>query len=331
MRDVRRASALGLVALLAGCECQSRETTLRPVVVEPVVEAPSDEGAITLPRTPRADLPAATATLVVEVHPRGYRVSNRALVDSWPPPERERAAANAPPTEPEFPVVEASIPTTDPAPLLSTGLRDAMARAAAADRARDPAAGAPIAFSIRAPSDARWERILRALFAAGMAGYAEPWLLVVDDANTERALRIPSSHTPMDDTRASIRDALSALGTHPPGAGAAEVEAPSDGAPSALPALSFRLEDHGLRVRSGLVDLSADCRTPSVDASPAFTTATLDRASLEACLSALGPFDHATFEAAPEVAYGSALMILSTLHAQGRPLSIAMRGNERGR
>lgn len=337
MRDVTCAAVLTLA--LAGCDCGGADRRVAsPTETTPT--SPPDLTAdlaseVVVPRTSRTDLPLATPTLEVRALARGFVVSNRALVTSWPASERERAALAASPTSPDFPLVEATIPAVDAAPLLVPSLRDALARAVEADRAREAGTGTPIVFSVRAPSDVRWDRVLRALFAAGMAGYAEPWLVVRDAEDIERVIRLSTDHGgPAPSSAAlrdSVREALATLGEGGSGeeAEAAEAEG-NEGAPSTPgPLLSLRLEEHGLRVRSGLVELGADCRTPSSDASPAFTTAVLDRASLEACLSALGDFDRASFEASPDVTYGSALLVLETVHARGRPLSIRMLAGDR--
>jgi hypothetical protein len=349
MHDVKWVAVLALALSVEGCDCggptpPSMGSARSTATSAPVVADEDLVVDVTVPRTARTDLPLATPTVEVRVGARGFVVSNRALVASWPAAERERAASAASPTSPDFPIVEASIPSVDAAPLLVPSLRDALSRAGEADRAREAGTGTPIVFSIRAPSDVRWDRVLRALFAAGMAGYAEPWLVVRDAEELERVIRLTSddhgSPAPSAEAlRDTVREALATLGEgSDPLGGTGDDEGEALGAaadptpPSldvALPVLSLRLEEHGLRVRRGLVELSADCRTPSSDGSPAFTTAGLDRTSLEACLTAIGSFERASFEASPDVAYGSALTVLETVHARGRPLSIRMLAGDR--
>ena len=198
MRTVieRRAGALLALCALAhcvGCECgEPARPVLRPdpaPVAEPTLPPSTD---LSPPRTARTDLPPSTPRVTVTAEPRGYRVSNRELVEGWLPADRARAASAAPPTQPDFPIIEGQMVAVEPVPLLVTGLRDLLALAAQADRARDPAAGAPIGFAIRAPGELPWGRIVRAMYAAAMVGYGEPGLVVRDGTGSERLLTLTS-------------------------------------------------------------------------------------------------------------------------------------------
>lgn len=324
-----------IVALLAlggpciGCECgEPARPALRPdPVAAPELPAPGELG---LPRTERSDLPVGTPRVTVDAEPRGYRVSNRELVESWPETERARAIASAPPTHPDFPVVESDVVTVDPVPMLVTDLRDSLAVAAQADRARDPSAGAPVGFSIRAPGDLPWGRIVRAMYAGAMVGYSEPALVLRDAAGGERLLVLTSEDRAALPTRAEteerVRAALATLGDH---AGAPVDEAHAE--PIAPPAtesatgpIALSLAEHGLRVRRGLVELGPDCASPASDGSPAIPSASLERAAIDRCLDVLGAFERASFTAAPDVTYAAAIEVLEVLHARGRPLAVSV-------
>lgn len=333
--SLRLGAWLGLslcIAPLVGCQCGPADDAMRGV--EPAVEPAAPEppvGPADVPRARRADLPVLVPALTVEVTARGYAVSNRALVDSWPPPERAHAASLAPPDQPDFPVVEVDVPTIDPAPLLVPGLQAAMALAAEADRARAPGGG-PRVFAVRAAPDVRWERVLRAIYAGGLTGYAEPWL-VVRVGGAERTLRLAAEDEPTSaETRETIAAALAALGD----LGGAGIELPAspdtvlaEAEAAAAPArLSLRLEEHGLRVRRGLVELGPDCRTPAADGSPALSSSSFDRERFAACLDALGPFDRARVEASPDLAYGSLVPVLEGLSGRG-PIVIGMMSGPR--
>jgi hypothetical protein len=321
---MRRALALLWLLSLSGCECSgSPPSPSSP----PASETPPESVSADLPTARRFDLPPVLPSLTIEVAPRGYAVSNRALVETWPAPERARAASLAPPDMPDFPVVEVTVPTVDPAPLLVPGLRDALARAAEADRAREPGGG-PSVFSIRAAPDVAWERVLRAIYAGGLTGYAEPWLVVRTEAG-ERTIRLSLAEAPASaETRETIAAALAALGEL-----GGPIELPADpgsvvsaAEAAALPArVLLRLHEQGLYVRRGLLDVGADCRSPAIDASPAISSASLDRERLAACIDALGSFDRVTVEASPDTAYGTLVPVLEGLVGRGA-IEIAIAG-----
>jgi hypothetical protein len=308
--------------VLGGCDCGGETVRLTP-------SAPSEDRAeddalvidVTVPRTERTTLLAAQPQVTLSVDVRGYRVQNGALIDTWPAPERARAAESASPIDPGFPLVDITIPASDPSPLLIPDLRDAMARAAAADRARDPSVGAPIAFALSASSEVTWGRVVRALYASAMVGYAEPSFVVRDAADIERIITVRGEHgasvAHADDR---VRAALAAIGA-PVTADPLDEGTATDGVPVAPP-LAFVLEAHGLRVQRGLVWLNADCMTPVLDGSPAFPSAQITTERLTTCIEALSPFDRASFAAAPDVTYGRAIAIIEALALTGRPLAI---------
>jgi len=311
------------LTLLGGCDCGGETVRLTPSAAEDEVVERSDALVIevTVPRTERTTLLAAQPQVTLSVDVRGYRVENRALVESWPPLERARAAESSSPIDPDFPFVDLTIPAIDPSPLLIPRLRDAMARAAAADRARDPSTGAPIAFALRASSEVSWGRVIRALYASAMVGYAEPNFVVRDAADIERVITVRGEHEASvahaDDR---VRAALAAIGAPVPADAVAE-ETATDTRERAPP-LAFVLEEHGLRVQRGLLWLGADCATPVLDGSPAFPSAQLNSERLSACIEALSPFDRASFAASPGVTYGRAIAVIEALAITGRPLAI---------
>lgn len=315
----RRACALAL--FLGGCGCDGE----RPAPPDPVVTP-----ARPLELVDDAALPAldagdeAVPAITVEASPRGYRVTNREVIRSWPEPERARVAEGAPPEEPEFPIVEADVPLLDDgAPLLVPGLRDALARTLVAERARSGTASAPRVVAIRAASTLAWARVARAVFNAGMVGLSEPWIVVLVGGEA-RTLRLPPPAAP---TRGPIDlgGALRALGT---AGGPPTEEAPPAAADPAAPgdlAITVALEDHGVRVHRGAMELGAGCHGPSADGSPAIPiTVVSDGHTLGDCTSALGP-GPTRFTASPDVTLGVVVRVLGALAARG-PVEILVGG-----
>lgn len=321
-RDVTTARSALACFFLVGCSCEAPPAQPRPA--EPVASEPSVVaevvGGDTLPEASGGAEPSPSIT--IEMSARGYRVTNRALVESWPPADRERVASEAPPDQPGYPVVEVDVPLLDDgAPLLVPGVRDALLRALEAERARS-GAGAPLAFSMRAPATLSWARVARAIFNAAMAGLSEP-AIVVHTPLGERSIRLPRPTTlARAPGEVDLAAALRALGT-----GAeptTEVEPPPE--PSeVVVVVALSLEDHGLRVRRGLLELGAGCTAPATEGSPAIPLAALrDGHTLTDCLSALGDAP-ARFEASSDVSYGTACVVLEALARRG-PVEIAVGG-----
>jgi hypothetical protein len=323
--------ALTLLALLGGCGCE--EPSLVPVAVAPEAVDPAAVGAApslplaapTLPRVGRSDLPTALPSVAVEVTAGGYRVTNRALVETWPAPERAEAAAHAPPGAPDFPLVEREVLAADPAPLLVPALSEALGLTAQADRARAASAGGgPRVVSVRAAADVRWERVVRVLYAAAQHGYAEPWLVVATEAG-ERVLPLAMDAGPIGaDVRATIAEALAGL--EGLGAGVALPADPAavlDTAEAAQPTLWLRRSEDGLSVRrSDLGPLGPDCRTPASPAAPTLPPGA-DGPTLAACLDAAGPFTRAVVEASPELAFGAVVPVIEALVGRA-PVAIGL-------
>ena len=311
--------ALIFTALLAGCGCD--EPSLVAVPVEPAPEEPAarapaagELGAPALPRVTRSDLPPALPSVTIEVTAGGYRVTNRALVETWPAPERAEAAAHAPAGEPDFPVVELDVPVADPVPLRVPALGDALGRLAAADRARASAAGGPRVFAVRASTDVRWERIVGALYTAAQRGYAEPWL-VVQSAAGERVLQLTVGGAPLDASmRAAVAAALATLeGLGPDVVLPADPAAVLDEAEAAQADLFVRVDEDGLRLRRPeLGALGADCRTADALGAPTLPRSG-DVAALRTCLDAAAPFALAIVEARPDLAYGAVVPVIEAL------------------
>ncbi len=330
--DVRHARvgtgtlAFAFALALSGCECGDGDA--RPAragsTTTLVGETEDESDVVSLDALPAADpgrTSASVPTITVEASPRGYFVTNRALVESWPPPERDRVRASAPPEWPDFPVIERPIPALDGAPLLVTGVRDALARALEAEHARSGRDATPQAFAVRAPATLPWARVARVLFTAAMVGLSEPSIVVRAGAE-ERVLRlvrpvVSSVSAPL--SAGALGEALRGLsGADGPAAEPGAALEASDGpdvAPSA--ALSFSLEAHGLRVRRGLVEVGAGCRTPGADGSPAIPLGVLaDGHTLSDCLAVLGE-GPAVFRADADVTHGSATQVLELLAARG--------------
>jgi hypothetical protein len=158
------------------------------------------------------------------------------------------------------------------------------------------------------PTRAETEERVRAALATLGDPPREPELAVPGEPSAPAA---PSDPAAPDDPAAPSDPAVAA--------------APSD--PAAAPPtgpVALALAEHGLRVRSGLVELGPDCRTPATDGSPAIPAAAIDGASIARCLDALGAFQRASFSAAPEVTYAAAVEVLELLHARGRPLAVSV-------
>lgn len=350
-RDARAprvgALALALALALTGCECgvgSEAPVARAGARTTPPGGAAEDEGEVVpLGELPEAD-PGRTAASVpmitVEASTRGYFVTNRALIESWPPPERERVRASAPPEAPDFPVIERPIPALDDATLLVTGVRDALSRALEAEHARSGRDATPPAFAIRAPATLSWARVARVIFTAAMVGLSEP-ALVVRAGGDERVVRLvrpavsavsapamrsgalgealralPGAEGSAPGAMGESPDAVAARGG---GDATGDGEAPSDDGHGEAPSapLSFTLDAHGLRVHRGLVEVGAGCRTPGADASPAIPLVALgDGHTLSDCLAALGE-GPAMFRADGEVTHGSATLVLELLAARG--------------
>jgi hypothetical protein len=316
--------ALILAALLTGCGCDEPSLVpvpAEPATLEPATAAPAPAAPLAapvLPRVTRTDLPPALPSVTIEVTAGGYRVTNRALVETWPASERAEAAAHAPPGEPDFPVVELDVPVADPAPLRVPrvpALGDALGRLAAADRARTAAAGGgPRVFAVRASTDVRWERIVAALYTASQSGYAEPWL-VVHSGEGERVLQLTFGGAPLSaNVREAVAAALAALeGLGPDLALPAEPAAVLDEVEAAQANLFVRLEEDGLWLRRPeLGALGADCRTADGRGAPTLPRSG-DVAALRTCLDAAAPFALAIVEASPDLAYGAVVPVIEAL------------------
>jgi hypothetical protein len=262
--------ALSLAAVgIAGCECASAEhASVRFRAAEP--SAPDPEA---LPVATRDDLPAATPALTITIHRDTVAVDNRALVESWPSRERERARAGRPRSTAEagengteWPIVRGSAALPDPAALRIDALATLLSRAAAVERAREGSSAAPIAYSIRAAARTPWRRIVQVMITAGATGWAEPRLLLRDASGTEVALAMPLAReptgAPLTIAIPSSRDILASIATTPLAVGCGSI---------------YEVAIDSVPARAGAIDRDAlsRCLDAARGAGPAIHGATL--------------------------------------------------------
>ncbi len=308
-----------LTVLLAGCSCDAPEavTTRAPETVE--VEPPR----ATLPSASRTDLPAVTPMLTVEITDDEFHLSNTALIATWPAREREALLRGQPAGDARWPEVEAQIRAHGD-DISIPALREAFAHAANVDHARAALAGdvgAPIAFAIRAGPDVRFVRVLQAIYAAGLAGYAEPRLVLLS-STTEAALPLPLPRGPSARDSFVARDLAAALaaagieGSVRPSEEAAPPTAPT-------PDLTVELREDGLHITSGGQPLAPGCAEPAESDVVTIAAADLAPSRLTTCADAAGAASALTFRASPDARYADAVAVLEILAARG-PVGLAV-------
>ncbi|MFO0683421.1 MAG: hypothetical protein U0234_15290 [Sandaracinus sp.] len=317
---MRRVALAGALAL-AGCTCAGEPP---PASSEaPPSTAPTEAPREMLPTAASADLPAATPMPVITVADDHFEVSNRALVATWPPAEREAVGRTRPLGDAEYPVVERRI-DDDSSLLLVPELRDALQALTSVDRARASivhAEGTPTVFAIRAAPDVRLARVLSAVYAAGMVGMREPRLVLASpDGERMLALHTPSAEDEAADPEleAAVAAALApfrAAGEPPP----TEVDA---GLPPRALRTHVELDEAGLTIRRGALRYGHACAAPAAEGEEAtIPLAELTPSAVRACLDALdaGP---TIFRATATTRYAEAVAILEPLAAHG-PLTLA--------
>jgi hypothetical protein len=306
--------------LLSACSCDAPVApTPTPEVVE--VAAP----IVSLPSASRSDLGPVTPMVSVEVTDDAFHVSNTALVATWPAHDRDALASARPSGDAHWPEVDEEIHAHGDDLAIAT-LRDAFAHAVNVDHARGSLSGttgAPIAFALRAAPDVRFVRILQAIYAAGLAGYAEPRLVLLSPTS-EVMLPLPLPTTEPARERDVARDLARALAA----AGIVDPAAPSDDdAPALVPlvetSVGVVLAADGLHVARDGRPLAPSCTEAAEADTLVITTAELVPSRVSRCLDAAGATGLITFQAPADTRYADAIAILETLAARG-PVGLAV-------
>lgn len=309
-----KALASWVVALaLVGCSCDGEAPTLAPhaSIAAPEPAEPVEH----LPTASRTDLPAASPAITITVRRDEFLVSNRAVVETWPGPERTAVGRTRALGDADYPVVDREIDDASDA-LTIPGLRAAMVDVAAVESARAAivhAEGSPTAFAVRADADVHFGRVLAAVFAAAMVGLNQP-RLVLASASGERELRLtlPDTAGDPDDpaVAAAVAQALATLHGTP----APELDA---GLAPRPPRTSVLLDASGLVLRRGDVRIGAGCAAPvAADANePSIAAASITASAIDACVTTLGATGAIVFRTARETRYADAVGILEVLAA----------------
>ncbi len=306
-----RARAIFVLAWLAGCSCDDAEPA--PRTHDPVAPIEVPAPVSQLPTAGRADLPAASPAITITVGERTFVVSNRALVATWPPAERQAVGQTRPLGDADYPSVEREVNDATIA-LMVPGLHDAMSEVLAVETARSSivhAGGITPVFALRAGPDVPFGRVLAAIYAAALTGFNEP-RLVLASPDGERELRL--TRAPMHDEPAA------ALGAALSGAlsGATGIDS---GVSAALSAEAVRTSvvssDAGLAIARGGIAFAPGC----VERAPA-DTATIPAAlvtpsAIDACFAALGTPSAIVFRAPSASRYGDVVSVLETLATHG--------------
>ena len=288
--------------LLASCACDSPDArdAARPLVLEHVE-------TVELPTASRDDLPASTPAITITIGPRTFAVSNRALVATWPPPERDAVP---------HPIVERTIEDqtdTLDVPALVVALSDAIA----VERRRVAfvgASGVTTVFALRAASDVHFGRVLAAIHAAGAVGLSAPRFALAS-ASGERALTlaVPRSmgEAPDPDVAAEVAALVLREGGEP-------LEPLDPGLAAPAPRVYVSLDTLGLVVRRGERRLGPGCTALASDAtSVTIPVATFVPAAITACIGAIDDHSAIVFDAASDRRYGDVIEILETLARLG--------------
>ena len=316
---MKGAAALALV--LAGCTCEG------PGSVPPTTEAlppsePAPPSAV-LPAAGSTELPLATPMPTITVSADRFEVSNRVLVASWPPAEREAVGRTRPLGDAAYPVVERRV-DDDTTALLVPELQAALSAIVEVDRVRASithGGGTPTVFAIRAAPEVPFARVLSAVYAAGMVGLREPRMVLASpDGERMLALHTPSAEEEAADPEleAALAAALAPFRVGAP---------PESGVDAGLPPRALRthveLDEAGVTFRRGAVRYGHGCREPAPagEAAPSVPIAELAPSALRACLDALdaGP---TIFRARRETSYADAVSVLEPLAAHG-PVTLA--------
>jgi hypothetical protein len=318
-------AALAALAV-AGCTCEA------PPSPSATLQVPTqDEDPTALPRATRSDLPAATPALELELTNDGFAVDTSAIIATWPPADRERAAAAAPPGDATWPLTTVrGAHRTDG--LVVPELGSALERARDVELARSGDGPAPTGYALRAGASVPWGHVLDALYTAGQAGWAEPHFvlrapsgdgrvqLVVPLPRSRRGQLPPASAAAVFEAERVLAEAL---GEPPP-------PRPAEPAPATLPLLISIEATREVRVRVGARHLAPGCATASETAVAAVPGATsVDREALVRCLDAARPPELASvgtiLDAARDLPYGEVAPILELLAARDEQLEIGAR------
>ena len=269
--------------------------------------------------------------VTVEVTEHEFHLSNTALLATWPEHDRQALARAQPLGDARWPEVDEQIDARGD-DIGIPALRDAFGHASNVDHARASLAGetgTPIAFAIRAAPDVRFVRVLQAIYAAGLAGYAEPRLVLLS-TSSEVLLELPLPRVAPAREAGVARDlarALAAAGlegrTRPP---TDPPEEPATDAPAVGPTtaqISIVLAEDGLHITRDLHALAPGCRDTAESDVLTITAAELVPSTLTACLDAAGEIVMLTFRTAPDTRYAEAVAVLETLAARG-PVGLAV-------
>ena len=291
-------------------------------------EAPAPH--VSLPSASRAGLSALTPMVTVEITEEEFHLTNTALVSTWPSTDRDALAHSQPLGDARWPEVDELVRAHGDDIAIPT-LREAFAHAANVDHARaalSGATGAPIAFAVRAAPDLRFVRVLQAVYAAGLSGYAEPRLVLLG-AETEvmLPLALPRYERPSDpDLGAHLAAALAAAGLHgqvTPAPGQPPPEALPEPAAAAGSAVAVSLRADGLHIARDGDALAPGCVEALEGDALTIPTAELAPSRLIACLDAIGTSGALTFRTSEDTRYADAVAVLETLAARG-PVGLAV-------
>lgn len=328
---VPRLAIVAALVLHAGCECGGE----RPVFVPSGGREPFETGESPRAAAPRlvpatrTDLPRAVPAITVRVDGSRIQADDESWLASWPPAERERVVPLRPAGAPlDWPLVRGEVALAPDALLVVPDLVALMRMLADVERVRS-GVGSPTAFAVRVTPESPWSSVVRAVLAAGMAGFSEPrFVLAHGQDEVELRLSLPgssasSSPGPMAglDLDRAIDDIQRAL------LGEIRDEMPAEGrlleggerAPDARPApYGVNLEHAGLTITRGTERLGLGCRQPALGVEPSLPMATLNPQTLRDCLAAAGPSSSPyTFEAGPDVPFARVAPVLELLDRLG--------------
>lgn len=205
LRDVTLASAL---VFTSGCGLASCEVDRTDELPRAAVPSRADDYDWPVALVP--ELPPATPATRVTVRVDGVEVSNHELVGTWPASALERARADAPAGEPDWPRIAETVGDRDGETWIRA-LGSILVRTRRAERAATGSGTGAGVFNLRVESAVPIAELERVLYAAGQAGYGAPRVLL-QRGSTEAMLAWPTARPRATVTRAQIEAALTAPG-----------------------------------------------------------------------------------------------------------------------
>lgn len=175
-----RRAIVGLaLAFVTACDCAP---PIEPARVEaPAVDTPLGAVGLVQWRRATSSLTPAVPRITLVLDTTGITVSNRALVGSWPPAERERLAAAPPRGAREgYPVIDVHYAASEMA-LVGAALRSCLD----VERARS-GSGAPTVYALEVAPAATLDALHHVMWAAALEGFITPRFVVTDPAGTAR-------------------------------------------------------------------------------------------------------------------------------------------------